>query len=138
MLKTYQVNFTLKKDDQIILESHGHIFIDEEGQEKKESWIITWDNINDELPRMNKMFGWHSLFVKNCRKGRKLYYTAWDSTPLIAKEWKDKSLYLLLTATTSLKKVDLETVRRLPDSEKVIQYFKERLVPVEVMIDDRR
>lgn len=99
-----------------------------EGEPKNKTYEITWENLNEIYTKFGTLIDFN---VWNLKKGRKVSFfldkpfslKEWEKD---VKEWKESDLNITFEIKYEKKNMTLEQILKWPDSNKVIQYLKER------------
>lgn len=127
MLQFYHQYLETYRNGELIQKGHSLILIEEEKESSHNySFNLTWDNLDD----FYYDFGCHLPFnVWNFDKGRVIsffYSSLFDSNTWDIKEWKTKDLNIVVKFSTKKATVSLAEILKWHDSDKAIQYLKER------------
>lgn len=128
MLKFYRCYFETINKGQIMYGDSSRVLIDERDKPQNETIQITWDN----LEQVHRKYGIDVGFnVWTRKKGRVISFFNGNlifrkDYEKDLKEWKDKELDLQLEVSVKECQVSIQDVLDWYDSEKAIQYLKER------------
>ena len=133
MLKFYRCYYETVNKGQMMYGDFERVLVDENDKPQNETIQITWDN----LKQIHEKFGIYVGFnVWTWKKGRVISF--FNGTFIFPKdyekdlkEWKDKELDLQLKVSFKECEVSILDVLNWYDSEKAIQYLKERGLSVQ-------
>ena len=133
MLKFYRTYYETFNKGHLIGTDSGRILVDENEKPKDKIIDFTWDNIQD-------LYSKHGIVTSfalwNLKKGRRIsfftnsfiFVKPWEKD---IKEWKEKELDLKLQVSVEEYTPSIQEVLEWYDSEKAIQYLKERGLSVQ-------
>jgi hypothetical protein len=127
MLQFYHQYLTTYRNGELMQRVHSLILIEEEKESSHNySFNLTWDNLDN----FYHDFGFHLPFnIWNFDKGRVISFfnsSLFDSNTWDIKEWKTKDLNIVIKFSTKKATVSLAEILKWHDSDKAIQYLKER------------
>jgi len=127
MLQFYHQYLTTYRNGELMQTVHSLILIEEEKESSHNySFNLTWDNLDN----FYHDFGFHLPFnIWNFDKGRVISFfnsSLFDSNTWDIKEWKTKDLNIVIKFSTKKATVSLAEILKWHDSDKAIQYLKER------------
>lgn len=128
MLKFYRYYFETINKGQVMYGDSSRVLVDEKDKPQNETIQITWDN----LKQVHRKYGIDVGFnVWTRKKGRVISFFNGNlifrkDYEKDLKEWKDKELDLQLKVSVKECQVSIQDVLDWYDSEKAIQYLKER------------
>lgn len=128
MLKFYRCYFETINKGQVMYGDSSRVLVDEKDKPQNETIQITWDN----LKQVHQKYGIDVGFnVWTRKKGRVISFFNGNlifrkNYEKDLKEWKNKELDLQLKVSTKECQVSIQDVLDWYDSEKAIQYLKER------------
>lgn len=134
MLRYYQILYTTYKNDVNVGVSRGFAIIDE-NEVKEETIPITWENLEqvywDYGPSL-------SFNIWNFKRGRILSFYEGifrDKNRRDIKEWKTPTLDMKLVITYKATHCTLNDIINYWDSDKAIQYLRERNLscPIDIL-----
>lgn len=127
MLQFYHQYLETYRNGELIERAHSLILIEEEKESSHNySFNLTWNNLDD----FYHDFGLHLPFnIWDSNKGRIIsffYFSFFDSNTWDIKEWKTKDLNIVIKFSTEKATVSLAEILKWHDSDKAIQYLKEK------------
>lgn len=127
MLQFYHQYLETYHNGELMQKEHSLILIEEEKESSHNySFNLTWDNLND----FYCDFGLYLPFnVWNFNKGRRISFfnfSLFNSNTWDIKEWKTKDLNIMVKFFTKKATVSLSEILKWHNSDKAIQYLKER------------
>lgn len=133
MLKFYRMYYETFNKGHLVGTHCGKILVDENERPKDEIIDFTWDNLQDWYSKYGILV---SFGLWNSKKGRRISFFT-DSLIFVKpwekdiKEWKEKELDLKVHISTEEYTPSIQEVLECYDSEKAIQYLKERGLSVQ-------
>lgn len=128
MLKFYRCYFETINKGQVMYGDSSRVLIDEKNKPQNETIQITWDNLEQVHQKYGIDVGFNVWTRKKGRvisffNGNLIFRKDYEKD---LKEWKDKKLNLQLKVSVKECQVSIQDVLDWYDSEKAIQYLKER------------
>lgn len=128
MLKFYRCYFETINKGQIMYGDSSRVLINEKDKPQNETIQITWDNLKQVHMKYGISVGFNVWTRKKGRvisffNGSLIFRKDYEKD---LKEWKDKELDLQLKVSVKECEVSIQDVLDWYDSEKAIQYLKER------------
>lgn len=136
-MEFYKVCFTTYHNDEKINSIVGETLTEKKPNNYEISF--TWDNLDN----LMETYGLETSFnVWNLKKGRRISFFTDKFFPnkntKDIKEWKEKELNIKLKVTYTLFSPSLEKVFKWHDSDKAIQYLKEKGLNFEKCLDKQK
>ena len=127
MLQFYHQYLETYRNGELMLKEHSLMLMEEEEESSHNySLNLTWDNLGD----FYCDFGFFLPFnIWNSNKGRRISFfnfSLFNSNTWDIKEWKTKDLNIVVKFSTKKATVSLVEILRWHNSDKAIQYLKER------------
>lgn len=128
MLKFYRCYFETINKGQMMYGDFSRVLVDEKDKPQNETIQITWDNLEQVHQKYGIDVGFNVWTMKKGRvisffNGSLIFRKDYEKD---LKEWKDKELDLQLKVSVKECQVSIQDVLDWYDSEKAIQYLKER------------
>lgn len=135
MLQFYHQYLETYRNGELMQKRHSLILIEEEKESSHNySFNLTWNNLDD----FYHDFGFYLPFnIWNFNKGRRISFfnfSFFNSNTWDIKEWKTKDLNIVAKFSTKKATVSLSEILKWHDSDKAIQYLKERGLDKEHLI----
>jgi len=136
MLQFYSQYIETYRNGKLMKRACSLMLIEEEKESSHNySFNLTWDNLND----FYYDFGFYLPFnIWNLNKGKRIIsffnFSFFDSNTWDIKEWKTKDLNIVIKFSTKKATVSLSEILKWHDSDKAIQYLKERGLDIKQLI----